>query len=287
MRAMWIGAGLMAFCVLCTSCGVAVVRQLGHEVPLSVVISGQFIVCFFLFLPRAWKGRKDLLPVFAPKLMGVRIAAGLISYYTFYVAVRRIPLVDAVLLRYTASLWVPAVLFGFGDRMYRHLWWGIGLGFIGVILVLNPVATGINLGEVAGVICAAGLAVSMVGTRFLTKTEPSVRILFWYFLISILVTLPFAVADLSALNSTQCLWLLVNGVLVYIALETYTFAYHFAKASVLAPISYFGVLFAGLIGWLVWQQVPTRATWLGMFFIISAGMLSVAIESRRAKRESE
>lgn len=64
----------------------------------------------------------------------------------------------------------------------------------------------------------------------------------------------------------------------------YTQAYTYAKASVVAPVSYPGVVFAGLPGWLIWEHVPDAIALAGMCLVISAGLLSIYSAQPQARK---
>ena len=119
------------------------------------------------------------------------------------------------------------------------------------------------------------LAVSIVTTRELTLTEPTNRILFYYFSLSALFSLPLALVDWQPINPVSVPLILAISLSIWCIMWLYTKAYSYAKASVIAPISYCGVLFAGLLGWLFWQQVPDMMSIIGAVLIIGGGIGSV------------
>ena len=65
------------------------------------------------------------------------------------------------------------------------------------------------------------------------------------------------------------------GLSIWLTLWLYTLAYSYAKATVISPISYSGVLFTGFLGWLIWGQVPERSAIVGSVLIILGGLGSV------------
>lgn len=65
------------------------------------------------------------------------------------------------------------------------------------------------------------------------------------------------------------------GLSIWLTMWLYTRAYSYAKASVISPISYMGVLFTGLLGWLIWGQVPKESAVIGAILIISGGIGAV------------
>ena len=122
---------------------------------------------------------------------------------------------------------------------------------------------------------AITLAGSIVTTRMLTRSEPTNRILFFYFSCSAIFSLPLAVSHWQPIPLFTLPLMLGIGLSIWLTMWLYTRAYSYAKASVLSPISYFGVLFTGLWGWLFWQQIPDIVALAGAILIISGGIGSV------------
>lgn len=76
------------------------------------------------------------------------------------------------------------------QRVARATWLGAGIGFVGVVLVLQPVGHGFNFGELSALAGALFLAVAMMSVRWLGATEPMIRVLFYYFLLSTVMAVP-------------------------------------------------------------------------------------------------
>ena len=81
------------------------------------------------------------------------------------------------------------------QRVASATWIGAGIGFAGVVLVLQPQGHSFNIGELSALAGALFLAVAMMSVRWLGATEPITRILFYYFLLSTVMSVPIAVID--------------------------------------------------------------------------------------------
>lgn len=202
----------------------------------------------------------------------IRGLAGIGSFYCFYLALRHVPLVDAALLRNTSPLCVPLLaLVCFRKVIGWRGWVPLLIGFAGVLCILRP-SGGISVWHLIGLGSGFLLAVSMITTRMLVATEPPSRVVFYYFFIALIVTLPGASLNWSP--APWYVWLAVVGVGVSItlAMNFYTVAFTYAKPSVLAPISYMGVVFAGLLGWLLWGEVPDLWTCVGVLLVVGGAI---------------
>jgi drug/metabolite transporter (DMT)-like permease len=228
---------------------------------------------------------------FATRKLGahlVRALTGLAAMYCFFYALGRLPLAEAVLLNYSAPLFIPlAALLWVGEGFSRQLWWPIAIGFAGIALILKP---GLALfTPVALIGLAAGIlsALAMAGIRRLTSTEPAVRIVFYFSLTATLVSaVPLAWAWQTPAPG---LWLklIAVGVLATSAQILMTRAYAHAPAAQVGPFSYGIVVFAGLFGWALWGELPDLLSLAGVLLVIVAGILTIHLGGYKAAPPAE
>lgn len=257
--------------------GVAAVgKRLTAEVDISAIVLFQYLICFLLTLPWIAKNGVASLKTAHPWQHIIRGVAGCYCFYSYYVAMQYIPLVDATLLRNTAPLIVPLILFfGFSAVIPRARWLPLLIGFIGIIVMLRPAQNSANIWHLIGLTAGIGLAVSMVMTRKLAQNEPESRILFYYFFISLLFVVPFFIINYQPIPLASLPWLVGLGVAMYITFVVYTRAYAYVKTSVLAPTSYFAVVFAGLLDWIFWDHIPDGWSLAGAVLVIGGGLLII------------
>lgn len=268
------------------STAAAAAKYLGDRVSPFVIVFTQYMIGVVILLP--WLARHGLraLATQRPALHFWRSIAGWIGFMAYYAALARVPLVDASLLRSAAPVWVPLILFAWlRVRLPFARWAAIGCGFTGVLLILQPDTGGISGWHAVGALAGMGLAVSMATTRQLAATESPHAIIFYYFGIAGLATLPFAIAYWQAISAVDALVLLAIGISIYITMALYTAAYTWAKASVISPLSFTGVVMAGLYGFLFWGEVPGVVTLLGMLLVICGGIWAIWLETRGTTAE--
>jgi drug/metabolite transporter (DMT)-like permease len=185
-------------------------------------------------------------------------------------------MMDAMMLRQSAPLTVPLVVWLWGrETIPRSAWLPLLVGFVGIAIILRPSPAGLSWWHAGGFLSALGLAISMVATRKLATTEPTVRILFYYCVLSLACVLPFTVGDFSGLAVLDWLAMIYIGAAIYWVLELYTRAYGMAPTAAIAPINYFAVVLAGFWGWLFWDQVPDHWSVLGSVLVITGGLLTL------------
>ncbi|MFT7404610.1 MAG: drug/metabolite transporter (DMT)-like permease [Zhongshania sp.] len=270
------GLTLSLMTVFFSSTVAAVGKHTSQEVHVSAIVLVQYGISFLFALPMVLRAGRSGLATSRPGLHLIRGVSGCACFYLFYLALSKISLVEATLLRSSAPLMVPLVIYlWYSQGVRKETWLPLVVGFLGVILVLKPGFAGLSLWHLLALLSGLGLAVSMVSTRALAQHEPQNRILFYYFSISLLVSLPFFLWHYQPIPISAWPGLLYMGVAIYLSFVMYTMAYRYVSAAVLAPISYFGVVFSGLLDWLIWDHIPDTLTLTGIAFVVMGGVLVV------------
>jgi drug/metabolite transporter (DMT)-like permease len=201
--------------------------------------------------------------------------------YCFFYALANLQLADGMLLKMTAPLFMPliAALWLF-EKLNTKIWLAVGLGFVGVALVLKPEGdfNWIALVGLAGGMFAAGAKVTV---RRLGQTEPTIRIVFYFSLIVMLIaTIPLAWAwRMPTAQEWGLLFLMgLFGTLGQLLL---TRGYSVAAASQVAPFTYFSVVFAALYGYLFWNETLDFGFIAGALLIAVAGIVALRSNYRR------
>lgn len=270
---------------LSMSIAAAMIKYTSAMVSIETIVFSQYLICVLVMLP--WLARKGLgsLRTKHPLLHLVRGLSGWACFYCYYLALSYIPLVDAALLRNSAPLCVPLLLLLWkGSRISALSWLPIFIGLAGVVLILQPSTDGLSFWHLIGFGSAIALAGSMVTTRFLTLTEPNNRIIFYYFSISTLTSLPLAIWTWQPVPAEALLPLLLIGLSIWAVMWLYTQAYRYAKASVISPLNYLGVVFTGFWGWVFWDQIPNNLAMIGATLVVFGGVLAMFLGKDKASK---
>ena len=116
---------------------------------------------------------------------------------------------------------------------------------------------------------------ALLSVRWLCETEPNLRILFYYFLLSTLLMLPFALVVWRTPEPWAWIYLAGIGLCLLASQVLLIVAYSYASAVTLAPIIYSVVVFTALINWAVWQRVPSLLEVAGMALVILGGVIAM------------
>lgn len=126
------------------------------------------------------------------------------------------------------------------------------------------------------------LAIAMMSVRWLGATEPVIRILLYYFLLSTALTVPIAVIDWQPIPAQAWAWLIALGIAQFFSQILLVVAYRYASAEKVGPFIYSVIVFTALIDWIVWDHRPTPPMCIGMALVIGGGLIAVRAKSRRA-----
>jgi len=207
---------------------------------------------------------------------------GFASYFLFVFAVGYISLANAVLLSNSAPLWIPFIIWiWFKKKVPPYLWGALIVGFAGLIFILKPTAGIVNVASLYALISGLFIGVAMVAIRRLTHTEPSSRILFYYFLFGTIVAFPGAIKDFPvAFTRPTLFFLLAAAIFFYLVQIFITIGFKKGKASTLSPLAYTAVLFSAILDRIFWHKVPDLWSLIGMVLIIVGGIASVYFEAK-------
>lgn len=275
----------MLACVFVTALAGAATKHIAPAVPVTTIVCVQYLICLLLQAPVILRAGASILITEHKMTHLIRSLGGWLCFLCYYMAIDHVPLVDAALLRSASPLCVPVVIwFVTRNKIPSAQWLPLVIGFLGVGLILKPDTGTISVWHLVGFLSAVFLAISMVYTRKLTFTEPGQRILFYYFLVSFVCSLPLMLLGWRSFDFHWLPYLLFIGISIYIALWLYTKAYLYAQASVVSPFSYFGVVFAGFFGWLFWGHVPDGGSLAGIMLVVCGGVLTVFIRESHSSK---
>lgn len=223
----------------------------------------------------------------------VRGVAGTVAMGLGFAGLRYLPLPEVTAIRFVTPviLVVLAAIF-LGERIRLVRITAVLAGLAGVAVIsapqLSAEASGTAAWGVALTLASAGLAaVAQVFVKAMAATERTAAIVFWFSSTSLvlsLLTIPFGWVVPRGWDWALVVGAGLGGGLGQILL---TASYRHADAGVLAPFTYVSMLWAVLIGWAVFAEVPTAHTLAGAALIIAAGAVIVWRERGRGGRTAE
>lgn len=245
----------------------------------NLIATIPFLIMIFIM------GKHDIMKI-NQRPIGViaRAVIGTVSLITTFAAFAAMPMADTTAFLFTASLIIPilGVLF-LGERVGIYRWSAVAIGFIGVLIMLNPTGNVNMIGVTLALSAAAMHAILQTILRYLGKTEKPETITFYFVAIGTIVAaipLPW-VASLPSLSEIPLF--LGVGLTGLLAQYLLSIAFGNAPAAVVTVFNYSGIIWATIFGWMIWTDWPTLTIWIGGAIVIASNIFMVWRESRLGK----
>ncbi|MCW4181997.1 DMT family transporter [Candidatus Thiodiazotropha endoloripes] len=253
----------------------AVVKQLTQSLPSEMAVFMRNLFGVALLLPLVWGSGFVSLKTQVFHLHLLRSVAGVSAMYCFFYALANLPLADGMLLKMTSPLFMPLIAwYWLSEPMYRTVLLAIGIGFVGVILVLNP---GGEFNQIALIGLLGGVFASLakVSLRRLGKTEPSVRVVFYFALLSSLISAIPMGWNWQQPTVTEWWLFALLGLFGTLGQLLLTRGYAIATAARVSPFTYTSVLFGAAYGYLFWGETLSLQFIFGALLIGLAGIIAL------------
>jgi len=256
----------------------AAVKAVSAELPIGMIVFFRSLVGLVVLLPllvRAGGAGGILPPAGLRGLYLLRAAIGLAAMYCFFHALAHLPLADGMLLKLTAPLFMPVIaLLWLGERASRTALIAVPIGLAGVVLVLEPSGS-FELAALVGLAGGALAGWAKVSVRRLTRSEPAIRVVFWFAVLATLCSAPLALYQWQAPSATGWSLLLAIGALATAGQWLLTRGYGAASPAQIGPFTYTSVIFAGLYGFAIWGDTPSAGFIAGTVLVVGAGLLAL------------
>jgi drug/metabolite transporter (DMT)-like permease len=209
------------------------------------------------------------------KLLG-RAVFGTMASFFYTISIHYIPIVNSTLLFNTAPIFIPLLSVVFlHANIAKSVWLAVALGFLGIVIIIHPTAAIFTqTGNLLGLLSGLFLAIAYLLMKILTNTDPGMRIIFYYLGIGTLMQIPF-LAFYERPDGLSLAFASLSGAALLLAQITLVNAYRFAQAAEIGVFQYASVVFVGLIGWVLWNQVPSGLELCGIFLVTLAGVLII------------
>jgi drug/metabolite transporter (DMT)-like permease len=253
----------------------AMVKAAG-DLPVHEKVFFRNLVTLAITAAIAWRRRENPFgPTRNLPLLLARSAAGLVGVFFYFYAIGHLTLADASLLNKIAPFFVTLLAVTWlGETLRPRVALGLVLAFAGAALVIRPTFALHPLPTLAGLGSALGAGTAYAIVRRLKGREHPRRIVFYFSLISTLVmAVPLAVHAVEP-TPWQWVWLLGTGVFAAGGQIFLTMAYHHAPAAQISIFTYNHVLFALIIGMVVWGEHPSPLTYAGGALIVIAAVMN-------------
>ena len=260
-------------------------KYLTETYPVGQVMAlrGTFILCLLIFLFSLAR-KKLYLKIYSWRNNFYRAAAMTGSTFCFITGLSYLPIADAIAIAFAAPLLTTLLaVFCLRERVGLHRWVAIFFGFIGVIIIVQPTDDAFKVAALAPLGAAFFGAIRDVITRKITSSESSFTILLTsMFLITLAgyLTFPLGWSEFQV----EHIWLfLCSSILVGVAQYLMIEAFRLGEVGLISPFKYSSLLWAVIIGFIVWGDIPGYFVLVGATILIISGVYLLRAEKNLKK----
>ena len=281
------GIGYMLVSALSGASMNAIARYLSAELPPFEIAFFRNFFSALTLSPLLFRYGLGVLKVSRPGLMSLRVALDLVGMLMFFLALSLTPLAQAIAIHFSTPLFVTvlAVLI-LGERIRTRRIIGLLIGFVGTWIILRPGVVVVEEGPALALASALIWGGAIIVIKLLSRTESSASQTLIMALcsapLSFLVALPVWIMPTPA----QFGWLVLLGPLGALGHWSVAQAMKSADATIVAPIDFTRLLWAAIVGYVVFGEVPEGWTWLGSIMIIASVTYIAYRESRQRAGDS-
>jgi drug/metabolite transporter (DMT)-like permease len=263
------------------------VKHLGEHIPAMEIFFFRSLIGFFLVLAVCWRDPFEALRTKRPGMHFVRGAVGAIGNACFFWTLTHMLLADAMSLQFSRPLFmIPLAMIFLGEVAgWRRT--GVSLaGFCGILLYARPFTAGFDPGVFVGALGALVGGLVVICIKRLQTTERTRVIMFYYaFWNAVLAAVPAAIWWVTP-NAYELAVLAAVGFLGISGQALITHGLSQGEATVLVPLDYSRIVYAAIVGYLVFNEIPGPWSFAGMAVIVACSLYLVLTEKKRqAPRE--
>ena len=207
-------------------------------------------------------------------LMMLRGFAEVMATITFLYALKHLPLpnVTAIIQILPLTVTMAAALF-LNERVGYRRWTAIIIGLIGVIIVINPGAEGFSSYSYYAVLSVIFVTIREMVTRKLPPEVPSMLVTFVTIIgVTIMSAVAMPFVSLKALDASTVILVFSASIAVFVGYLFSIMAMRVGEISLVSQFRYTGMIWAILLGYVMFSDIPTPNTIFGVFIIVASGL---------------
>ena len=240
--------------------------------PTQITFARGLVVLFFL-APLIYRlGGLNFLKTKKPVLHFFRSIAGLVGNLMFFFAFQRLPVADVTVISQAVPIFSCILAIIFLNEIIRwRRWTAILIGFLGVIIAINPSGE-IALASIYALVATLMWSITIVFLRLLGTTEHPVKTVFYFMLISVIITSFFQPFLWKQPSFKVILLFFGLGTTAFVTQILMTYALQKAPAPIVSPFNYTGIIWAIVFDYIIWNTTPVMTTIIGGSIITITGI---------------
>lgn len=208
----------------------------------------------------------------------LRGGTGISGFLLFIGAAQATSLMNANVLLNTTPIFIPLLAMAFlHNRINRQLWLAIAMGFAGMVIIVKPSATIFtDPGNILGLMAGFVTAIEFLAVKKLDESDSPLTQMFYFLLIGTVICSFLVAGKFQAITASHMLIMLATGICLVLFQFLLIKAYMYAKPHEIGAFQYSSVVFAAILGWVVFKESLDAATIAGTTLVCIGGYLSIS-----------
>jgi drug/metabolite transporter (DMT)-like permease len=258
-------------------------RELGHDIPVFVLMLLRSLIATAILGPIVLAQGNIRARFSQIRLHVVRNIIHYGAQYAWFSALLLIPLGEVISIEFTTPMWVAilAALF-LGERLGGFKAAAIGLGFAGILMIVRPGLSPVGLGHVLALAAALGFGVSIIFTKFITRRDTALTVIFLMFAIQSVIGLVPAFLTWKWPEAQNWWWVAVVGLAGTFSHFCLSKALSLGDASIVMPMDFLRVPLTALLGFWLYHEGLDAYSIAGAALILAANTVNLVKARARA-----
>jgi drug/metabolite transporter (DMT)-like permease len=278
--ALWMLASAAVFTVM-----TILIRYLGEGYPAALQTFYRQLAGMIVMVPIIMRDPRGVLRTTRPFTLLFRSVAGTIAMILAFYSYQKLPLADANALSFTRTLWmVPLAAFVLNEKIGPRRISATLIGFLGAVLMLQPSAHA-DVGWPAAAALASALltALTVTGMKVMTRDHSTTTLMAWSSVLGLVLATAPALFVWRWPSAVDAALLCAMGVLGLITQACYIRGMTEGDAAVMAPIDYVRLVFAVILGYTLFGDIPNTTAMAGAGIVIASTIYITLREARLGK----
>ncbi|WP_233236994.1 DMT family transporter [Bordetella sp. LUAb4] len=230
-------------------------------------------------------GRRSLRTQY-PRIHLLRGGLNMVSASCFYIGLQHLPLAENTAIAFAAPLFVTALsVLVLKEKVDRARWIAVAAGFVGVLIIVRPTSSSFDVAALWPLVTALLYAVMMTTARAIGRGESMLTTMFYIVAAQCVWSALVAPWFWTAPQWQHAPYFAGIALCSTLGLTLITQGFRIGPASVVAPFDYTGLIWATLLGWIIWNEQPDLVAYLGALFIAGSGVYIALRETRNTRRQ--
>lgn len=269
---------------------VALIKTVGSRLPIVEILFFRQLTMMLIVIPAILRGLPGSLKTKRPDLQALRVVAATIAMTLGFSAFIHLPLSEATAIGFSKTMFITILAIIFLKEVVGiRRWMAVIVGFAGVMIMITPehgwlAFSGFNIWSLAALGGAAAASLVMVIIRKLTQVDQPLTILSYQAIfVGLLMVVPTIYYWVTP-TLEEIFWLILLGFISVLAQFANINAYKCGEATAVSSIDYTRLVYAALLGWLIFEEIPEINTMIGATIIIAASLYTLNREGKRGKK---